>query len=137
VYQGPRGSCLMKKTRGRKSRVRVPLTTITPYSCNLYDIVHRAALNKDNENFSNSGSYPIIKHAKICHEQKALYSWQFRARMDFLRVAINPVLRSRSSFGRLGFFKNLGSRSGHFHSIISKQISFSGNFLIFRRQNYF
>jgi hypothetical protein len=25
VYQGPRGSCLMKKNRGRKSRVRVPL----------------------------------------------------------------------------------------------------------------
>jgi hypothetical protein len=25
VSQGPRGSCLMKKTRGRKSRVRVPL----------------------------------------------------------------------------------------------------------------
>jgi hypothetical protein len=24
VYQGPRGSCLMKKTRGHKSRVRVP-----------------------------------------------------------------------------------------------------------------
>jgi hypothetical protein len=25
VHQGPRGSCLMKKTRVRKSRVRVPL----------------------------------------------------------------------------------------------------------------
>jgi hypothetical protein len=25
VYQWPRGSCLMKKTRGQKSRVRVPL----------------------------------------------------------------------------------------------------------------
>jgi hypothetical protein len=28
VYQGPRGSCLMKKTRGRKSRVRVPLMSV-------------------------------------------------------------------------------------------------------------
>jgi hypothetical protein len=26
VYQGPRGSCLMKKTRGRKSRAMVPLS---------------------------------------------------------------------------------------------------------------
>jgi hypothetical protein len=25
-YQGPRGNCLMKKTRGRKSRVRVSLS---------------------------------------------------------------------------------------------------------------
>jgi hypothetical protein len=25
MYQGPRGSCLMKKTRGRKSRDTVPL----------------------------------------------------------------------------------------------------------------
>jgi hypothetical protein len=29
VYQGPRGSCLMKKTRGRKSRVRVPLRKLS------------------------------------------------------------------------------------------------------------
>jgi hypothetical protein len=28
VYQWPRGSCLMKKTRGRKSRVRVPLNLL-------------------------------------------------------------------------------------------------------------
>jgi hypothetical protein len=28
VSQGPRGNCLMKKTIGRKSRVRVPLTCL-------------------------------------------------------------------------------------------------------------
>jgi hypothetical protein len=30
MYQWPRGSCLMKKTRGQKSRVRVPLTKDYP-----------------------------------------------------------------------------------------------------------
>jgi predicted SprT family Zn-dependent metalloprotease len=31
VYQWPRGSCLMKKTRGQKSRVRVPLKIFIRY----------------------------------------------------------------------------------------------------------
>jgi hypothetical protein len=35
VYQGPRGSCLMKKTRGRKSRVRVPLNRYCTGTVNL------------------------------------------------------------------------------------------------------
>jgi hypothetical protein len=29
VYQWPRGSCLMKKTIGQKSRVRVPLSSVS------------------------------------------------------------------------------------------------------------
>jgi hypothetical protein len=38
VYQGPRGSCLMKKNRGRKSRVRVPLKTSL---CRINGIRHK------------------------------------------------------------------------------------------------
>jgi hypothetical protein len=33
VYQGPRRCCLMKKTRGRKSRVRVPLISSSKGVC--------------------------------------------------------------------------------------------------------
>jgi hypothetical protein len=41
VSQGPRGSCLMKKTRGQKSRVRVPLILLEnwPYTFFIISIV--------------------------------------------------------------------------------------------------
>jgi hypothetical protein len=93
VYQGPRGSCLMKKTRGRKSRVRVPLTINRRFCYVVYN-------SRKSNGFNNCTLWSIIvvieRREVFGSATHALASWKVKILHENTIFTVEPRRRIQS-----------------------------------------